>query len=387
MRNELKKYYKKMKSNKKEKEKGINYLNNKIKREEKKNKNKTTSEISPPSNPDKITFLKNLAKDPYSMGTNNTFCSFKSINDNYFLIYSDINQSIISYNITNNQKINELKNSHDKDIINIRHYLDENNKRDLIISNDNNNIKLWNLNNFECLLFIKNVNKKDFLFSTCLLKDNNRIYIISSNYNFQKVDCSDPIKIFDLNGNKIKEINNSNDGVYLIDNYYDNKISKNYIFTGNDYYVQSYDYNENKKYHIYADLDKDLEKENHLNLIIDNKDSGEIKLIDASEAGIIRIWNFHSGLLIKKIHIEYNINSICFWNQNFLFIGCKDKIIRLIDINKEIIIKDFKGHNNKVISIKKAFHPKFGDCLMSKSLLLGPIKLWVIKISKKKKNK
>ena len=44
-----------------------------------------------------------------------------------------------------------------------------------------------------------------------------------------------------------------------------------------------------------------------------------------------------------------------------------------------VILKEFKKHNNRVVSIKKIFNPKYGDCLISQSLLLGKIALWIIK--------
>ena len=63
------------------------------------------------------------------------------------------------------------------------------------------------------------------------------------------------IKIFDFNGEKVNEINNSNDITVFIDTYYDKKTSKNYILTGNYGYVKSYDYDENKLYHKFCDND------------------------------------------------------------------------------------------------------------------------------------
>jgi hypothetical protein len=38
------------------------------------------------------------------------------------------------------------------------------------------------------------------------------------------------IKMLDCKGNKMKEINNLNDGAFFIDSYYESKLSKNYIF-------------------------------------------------------------------------------------------------------------------------------------------------------------
>ena len=152
-------------------------------------------------------------------------------------------------------------------------------------------------------------------------------------------------------------------------------MSKNFIVTGNDYYIKSYDFNQNKIYYIYFDNNI---KENHINIFIEKKDE-VIKLIEASEIGIIRIWNFHSSLLLFKISFNIKINCICFWNIEYIFIGCIDKTIKLIDIKRKTIIKNYKGHNNRVVSIKKIYHPQYGDCLISQNLLIGKLKIWCIK--------
>ena len=54
-----------------------------------------------------------------------------------------------------------------------------------------------------------------------------------------------------MNGQKIKEIQNSNEYTYFIDIYYDHILSKIYIVTGNTGFSQSYDYNNNEIYHTY----------------------------------------------------------------------------------------------------------------------------------------
>ena len=197
----------------------------------------------------------------------NSFTVFKSINDILYLIYANKNKSIICFDLNEQKKIQELKNSHNEYITNFRHILDEINKRDLIMSVSmiDNNIRIWNINNQECLKNITNINSLGRLLSACFIKENNKIYIISSNFN--KEGNSEIIKIFDLNGKKIKEINNSNDATFFIDIYYDNILSKNYIITGNQSYIKSYDYINNQLYHKYNDNDEC----SHLSLIINKK--------------------------------------------------------------------------------------------------------------------
>ena len=40
-------------------------------------------------------------------------------------------------------------------------------------------------------------------------------------------------------------------------------------------------------------------------------------------------------------------------NDNYLFVGCEDKTIKIVDIKKGIIFKNLTGHNNRVLTIKK----------------------------------
>lgn len=55
---------------------------------------------------------------------------------------------------------------------------------------------------------------------------------------------------------------------------------------------------------------------------------------------------------------------MCFWNDNYLLVGCNNNII-VIDINKNLFIGQYKKHNNKILTIKKIFVPKYGECLLS----------------------
>ena len=182
------------------------------------------------------------------------------------------------------------------------------------------------------------------------------------------------IKIFDFKGNKIKEINDSNEGTFFIDSYYDKTLSRNFIITGNYGFVKSYDYKENKVYYKYCENDN-----KYHNSIVINSNEELIKLIESSEDGNIRIWNFNSGDLLNKITIgNFCLNGICLWNNEYLFVGCGDKTIKLLELKKGIIIKDLVGHNNEVITIKKLNHPIFGECLISQGIDNDKIKIWII---------
>ena len=330
------------------------------------------------SNPLDINFLKDLTTKSYCRYWNdNTFALFKSYNDIFYIIYANASKSIVSFDLINNKKIIEIKNAHNNYITNFRHYFDKKNKRDLLISlsEDDNNLKVWDINNFKCLVNIKKVNDIGFLVSACFLNDNNNIYIITSN---SYTNLYENIKIFDLNGNKTKEIDNSNKSTFFIDTYYDNNLSKIYIITGNNGFSQSYDYNKNERYFKYNENNN--EDNFHLSIIMDDTEK-KVKMIESSCEGIIRIWDFHFAELLRKIYINNDwLYSICLWNKEYLFVGCMDSSIKLIKLNESKIIKNLKGHTNKVLTIKKIIHPKYGECLISQDADDSQIKLWTISL-------
>ena len=313
------------------------------------------------NDPEKIEKLEEIKNHSYtSMDLDNTFTVFRSINDILYLIYSTQSKSIICYDLENQQIINKIKKSHNEFITNFKYYFDNINKRDLLmsISKDDNNIRVWNANNWECLCNLKNINNTGLLYSACLLNENQN-YIITSNYSNEL--NSESIKVFDFKGNKIKEIDGSNEDVLYIDSYYDKNLSKSYIITGNINYAKSYDFIQNKLYFKYCDNSNT----SHNSIIIKN-DEYIVQLIESSYDGNIRIWNFHSGLLLDKIKInEEGLRSICLWHNHFLFVSCEEKIIKLIELKKKIIMKNLEGHTSEVLCLKKFNHSHFGECLIS----------------------
>ena len=65
------------------------------------------------------------------------------------------------------------------------------------------------------------------------------------------------------------------------------------------------------------------------------------------------------------------------WNENYLFVGCSDKTIKIIEIKSGLIVKSLTGHNNWVLTIKKIFHKEYGECLISQNWKESEIKLWI----------
>ena len=334
------------------------------------------------THPERISYLKDVTKDSFSyFYLDNTFIVFTSFQNIFTLVYATKEKSLVSFDLINYKKINEIKGAHEELITNIRHIKDNSNKRDLVLSiSYDSNIKIWDYNNLECLTEIKNIYESGYLFSACFLYNNNKFYIITSNYS----ENNDSLKIYDLKGNYINQINDSYGSTNFIDTFYDTRTSKNYIITGNIGCVKSFDFNKNKLYHIYSEEDYNDHCSVAINCNIYNK---IIRLIESSGDGTIKIWNFHSGILMKRINIIYNkrVLGLCLWSDNYIFVGCEDKTMKLVDIKNEEVVNNLIGNNDIVLNIKKIKHPKYGDCLITQGLKNSQIKLWIKKIKKKKR--
>ena len=329
------------------------------------------------NNPIKIKNIKEINESFSLCSLDNIFTAFKSINNIFYLVYATKNKSIIIYNLVNDTKIVEIKKAHKEFITNFRHHQDEKNKRDLLISisSGDNNIKLWNLNDLECLLDIKQIYKEGFINSACFLEEeyNNQIYIIASNFNFNTFEG---IKVINSNGKEIKQINNSNDKTYIISSYYDDITNKNYIATGNVGHIKSFDFQENKLYNNYYDDNKKA----HFSIIFHlNKDKKILELIDSCYDGLIRIWNFHTAELINKINFDFAINSIFLFNDNYIFVSCYDKTIKIVNLKKEIV-EDFCGNNKDIISLYAIGQTQNENYLITQGFEEDPLTIYNLEI-------
>jgi WD40 repeat protein len=83
---------------------------------------------------------------------------------------------------------------------------------------------------------------------------------------------------------------------------------------------------------------------------------------------------------LSKIKISIQgLNGLCLTNENYLYVACEDKALKLIDINEGKILISLKDHKREVITIKKIFHPKYGEYLISQGYGDSPIIMWINK--------
>jgi WD40 repeat protein len=319
------------------------------------------------SNPENIEFHKFIAEDLENQyNLDNLFCIFKNSAGTY-LVYSQPDNTIISYDLINNKVVNEKKNAHESYISNFRYQNLDGKDVIMSISGWDNNLKLWDFNNWECILNLKGVNKECELKSACFVTDKGQSYIATSNAGHAEIhnlEALEQIKIFDLKGNKVKEINDSKDNTFLIDTFHDDKTSKTYLVTGNWANLKSYDFNEGKLFHLY----KESEGKTHFSMAI-FKDGDVNKLISSSFDSHVRIWNFNTGELLKTIKAYDDfIYGICLWNSKYLFVGTLKKEVLLVNLDEGKVVKTIKQNSALNLTLKKANIPDLGDCLFIKNL-------------------
>ena len=319
------------------------------------------------SNPENIEIHRIITEDlDCEYHLDNLFCLFKNSSGAY-LVYSKPDKTIISYDIINNKVVKENKNAHEQIISNLRYQNLDGKDAIMSISCQDNNLKLWNFNNWECILNLKGVNKECELKSACFLTDKGQSYIATSNAGLPEInnlEALEQIKIFDLKGKKVKEINDSKDNTFLIDTFHDDKTSKIYLVTCNFNNLKSYDFNENKLFHLY----KESEGKSHFSMAI-FKDGDVNKLISSSFDSNVRIWNFNTGELLKIIKVYHDfIYGICLWNSKYLFVGALKKEVLLVNLDEGKVVKTIEQYHSFNQTLKKANIPDLGDCLFIKNM-------------------
>ena len=67
---------------------------------------------------------------------------------------------------------------------------------------------------------------------------------------------------------------------------------------------------------------------------------------------------------------------MCLWNNDYLFVGCDDTSIKLVELKKGIVFKSLNSHNTKVLTVKKIILPQYGEVIISQGYD-SHLKLWV----------
>jgi len=347
---------------------------------------------------------------------NNNFIVFKSINGLVLIAFLDVeHSSIVAYNLIDNKKIFEIKNDNVINMNDLKHFLDKKNKRDLValIIMASNFIKVWNLNNLECILNIdfRNMNptpRNNFynhmpehriLNSICFINNENNIHIIASSVRMPQTQL---IHIYNLRGEKIKEINNKKVQNYFVDTFYDDKFSKNYLIISTNADIRAIDYNDTKNMKHYTPVNEEPIKvttiknieinrklhldDNHVirdvryaegpHYILVKKCGNITKLFAGMKENTVKIWNFHSAQLLSEINISKStIKGLSLWDEENLLVGTGSGL-KLVDLNKNKLAKSYVDIAN-IARMDICTIPKYGKCLVTSSYQV--MNLWINK--------
>ena len=333
--------------------------------------------------PQNLKYQLNITDSNTSAGWNDIFEIFVSYKDNKeYLISPNIhNYNLDIFDLLDNKKIKSLK-EHDNNIRSIRYFINKNspNYNEYLISADDNKIVIiWDITDNYNIKYQIDTQYGHNIYSCLLifphnLNDN---YIITSTYYESDNIDNSSTKVYSLNNNKyIKYIENTNNlAVYYLLSWYNKKNNKYYLiqFSYKKIIINNFIEDE-----LYTELVKEPE-DNHFSGFIYNKDDNDY-LYASSSIGYINIWDLYNKKIFKVIYINNcKLAHIIQWNNKFILVAdYNNKSFKIVDIEKYKFISDINGqHIDKVVCVKKLYHPVYGESLLSAGRD-KTIKLWTI---------
>ena len=297
------------------------------------------------------------------------FCAFKAFSGESLVSWGTPQFNIEIYDLGKSKIIHTIVKAHNNTIFSCRHYPDSKKRIDYIISSSyDRTVKVWDIKTYSYIVNIVNAHGGYYIYSVSILCDSkeNANYVITSAPN-------EYMKIWDFNGKNIKSIGQNDESTYFIDTYYDAREKKHYIINANSSDVKSYDFSTGNLYNRY----KGSPQTWHMSAVVNETKDQQI-LIESDGNGYIRMWDFHTGALIKSIPScpSLNLRGVCLWNDDYLFSAGNDYQVKLFDLTNGKFVQSFKGHTSTVCSVAKIVHPKYGECLISHGLE-GKLKIWV----------
>ena len=184
-------------------------------------------------------------------------------------------------------------------------------------------------------------------------------------------------KIYSLNnGQFMKYINNTNNIViYYLLSWYNKKNNKYYII---QFSCKKIIINNLIEDELYSELIQEPE-DSHFSGFIYEKENNDY-LCSSSYNGYINIWDLYNKTIFKVIITNNCILShIIEWNNKFIIVAdYENKSFKIIDLEENKMICDInRQHTDKLVSIKKIYHPLYGESLLS-ATNDNTIKLWTI---------
>jgi len=332
-------------------------------------------------NPNKLKFKENIIKTGAENGCNDIFEIFISYHDHKeYLVSPNCNNSDIDiYSLIDHKKINSLK-GHKKKIKTIRYFINDKNNNEYLVSGDNDKkVIVWDITKITDYKKLYNIDTKykNDIFS-CLLffpDNSSNDYIITSNSyqsenEEEKLNAATKIYSFE-DGSFIKYISNTHKfSVYYLLPWFNKKNKKYYVIQFCKKKILINDLFEDE---LYSELINEPES-NHFSGFLFYKDDNNY-LVSSSSNGYIHIWDLYEKEIIKAINLNIKneknkckLYHIIEWNEKYIIAADKKKnSLKIIDRENNYSINNINAdhEDEDLISIKKVYHPIYGESLLS----------------------
>ena len=298
------------------------------------------------------------------------FTSYKD-NSEYLVTQNAIDYKLEIFSLLNKNKIKTVS-GHGGEITVIRYFIKHKDKNEYLISGDKGNkVIIWDINddyNIKQNLIIE-PEYINMTITSCLLIFPNYFedIFITSYYR----DLSGNIRIYSLNKKEIIRNINNRTTYYLLTWY--NKINNKYYiiqFTKREILIS--DLFEEEIYSKF--FKKDTFK--YLNGFIYYKDKNDY-LCTLSSNNDIMIYDLYGKTTKNTIKCKTSkLNYIIDWNSS-IFIFAHDGGISKLDLEKVALESINDKQNQKLICLKKIYHPIYGESIFSADEA-GKIIMWTI---------
>ena len=330
--------------------------------------------------PKNLKFKCNITTTNTKNGWNDIFEIYTSFKDNKeYLVSPNVdNYNLDIFSLIDNQKKLSLKGHHGK-IKTVRYFINNKNKKEYLISGaDDKKVIIWDINNNYNIIFTIDTKYIKSIFSCLLIFPDNKedTYIIISSYSKNENNENSATKVYSMNNKDlIKYIMYTNNvAIYYLLSWLNKTNNQLYIiqFCGKKIIINNLLEDE-----LYAELNREPETD-HLSGFIYSKDKNDF-LYSSSSNGYVNVWDLYNKKIYKVINFfKCKLDHMIKWNKKFFIVAEREnKIIIIINIENNTINKIYTKHSDELISIKKIYHPIFGESLLSSSRDKS-IKLWII---------
>ena len=281
-----------------------------------------------------------------------TFTVFKSLKNEYLLIYSYSenykNYSLKCYDILKDKSMTKVQNAHSERIFTCSHFLDKYNMRDLLITSAfDKKIKIWNItNNFQVIYEKKPdyyFKENTYLLSENILSDKNKIYLIVSAY---EINSNGYDLLYYNTSKKIdwRHFENSRDNTNFLDIFYNNGNPE--IITANLGNVKIYNFQNKNLIKLFHDNNNKL---NYLSAIVKKDSFNNKNIIVSAGDGLLRIWDYNNPdnlLQAIKTYLNVWLIGLELINDRYLLAAGADGNIKEFDLKKNFMSRNLNRNNS-----------------------------------------